>query len=194
MHLSVGCACIRRNLSFGNRSAQIEVKTGYFFFTQSRMKDVYDQGGIDFQVSGTYPIHSFLNVYGSVEYLEKSGHSLGLHQKTSIWEIPLSLGLQLIYTISCAPCIRNYFTLGPRYIFSHAHNRSSYVPSNMNTNGIGGFANTGLIFNVNRHLIIDLYGEYSYAMICFHKSKPRTYTHRVQLGGLAFGGGVGYMF
>src|SRR5579883_1849371 len=72
----------------------VEVKAGYFFFTDSHMRHVYDQGGVDIQLSGSYPIYKILHVYGSVEYLQKSGHSIHGHQKTSIWAVPLSLGLR----------------------------------------------------------------------------------------------------
>ena len=170
----------------------VEVKGGYFFFTESIMRKVYNEGGFDVQLSGSYPIYKLLHIYGSVEYLEKSGHSLHGHQKTSIWEVPLSLGLQPVFPIGNH--VEYYLTLGPRYFFVHAHNHSSYVPKHMQANGCGGFANTGFLFIIGKHFSVDLFGEYSYRRLHFHSKKSGTHGNTVQVGGLTFGGGLGYSF
>ncbi len=170
----------------------IEVKVGYFFFASHRMRKVYDNGGIDVQLSGSYPIWNWLQLYGSVEYLQKHGRSLGGHQKTRIWAVPLSLGLQPVITICSS--VNYYFTVGPRYIFVHAHNDSSFLDRNKSRNGCGGFVNTGFHFFPWCNLVIDVYGEYSYKRMHFHTSKRNVFTREVQVGGFAFGGGLGYAF
>jgi opacity protein-like surface antigen len=171
----------------------IEVKAGYFFFSSAKMRKIYDRGGIDAQLSGSYPVYKdLLSVYASVEYLQKSGHSLGLRQKTEILEWPLSLGFR------AEPCIADfvkwYFTAGPRYFIVRVHNDSSFVSRKMHKNGFGFFANTGLLFTIAKHFTIDLFGEYSYGRLHFHSSKPRSYGGTAQVGGLTFGGGCGYSF
>jgi hypothetical protein len=170
----------------------IEFKVGYFFFSSSPMNQVYDQGGIDLQISGAYPIQQYLRIYGSVEYLQKSGHSLGGHERTSYWALPLSLGLQPVFKISsyCS----YYFTLGPRYFFARVHNHSSLVPRHMKGNNIGGFANTGFQFIISKHFLIDVFGEYSYARLAFHPSTSTAEGHTVQVGGFTFGAALGYAF
>lgn len=170
----------------------IEVKAGYFFFASSPMRKVFDQGGLDLQISGAYPIQTYLRIYGSVEYLQKSGHSLGEHDKTSYWAIPLSLGLQPVFEI--ASYCSYYFTLGPRYFFARVHNHSSAVPRHMKGNNIGGFANTGFQFIISKHFLIDIFGEYSYARLAFHPSTSTAEGHTVQVGGFTFGGALGYAF
>ncbi len=170
----------------------IEAKVGYFFFTDSDMNKVYDQGGIDVQLSGSYPLYKFLHVYGSVEYLEKSGYSQGMHEKTSLWEIPLSLGLRSVFPIG--NYVDYYLSIGPRYFLVYAHNESSYVPKHMQANGCGGFANTGFLFILPKNFTIDLFGEYSYKTLHFHNTKTGAHGHTVQVGGLTFGGGIGYSF
>jgi hypothetical protein len=84
------------------------------------MRSIYDKGGIDLQISGSYPIWRWIQIYGSVEYLERHGRSLKGHQKTSIWEVPLSLGAKLVAQID--PWAHYYLTIGPRYFFVHGHN------------------------------------------------------------------------
>jgi len=122
----------------------LDTKVGYFFFSDAKMCKIYDQGGLDMQVSGSYPLWRWLQIYGSVEYLERHGRSLNDHQKTKIWEVPLSLGLKAVIPI-CQQ-LQYYLTLGPRYFFVHAHNNSSFVDRNMSQNGLGGFANMGFTY------------------------------------------------
>jgi len=177
--------------SRSRQRALVEAKVGYFFFTNHNMRRVFDQGGIDVQLSGSCPVYSVLHVYGSVEYLKKSGHSTVDHQKTSLWELPLSLGLQAVFPIG--DHVAYYLTLGPRYFFVYVHNHSPYVPHRMSANGCGGFANMGFLFTMG-HFTLDLFGEYSYKRLHFHSSKPGTQGHSVQVGGLTFGGGLGYSF
>ena len=172
----------------------IVAKAGYFFFADAEMRKVYSNGGIDLQLSGAYPVYPYLSVYGSVEFLQKSGRSLQGNQRTSIWEVPLSAGLQTSFLMYSPVPIYYYITLGPRYVFAQVHNHSPYVPHHMNQNGFGGFANTGFLFNLWHGLTLDLFGEYSYCRLHFHSSKTATRGHSVQVGGFAFGGGLGYSF
>ncbi len=172
--------------------SDLEFKVGYFFFSDSKMSDVYDQGGLDLQLCGSTPVWKCLQVYGSVEYLEKHGRSLHGHQKTKIWEVPLSLGLQAVAKIYKKA--QYYFTLGPRYFFVHVHNQSHFVDKTLNQNGLGGFANTGFHFFPIPHLLIDVFGEYSYCRLHFHPHKKNVYGESAQVGGFSFGAGVGYAF
>ncbi len=176
----------------GKIRSNLEFKVGYFFFSDSKMRDVYDEGGVDLQLCGSTPVWKWLQVYGSVEYLEKHGRSLHGHQKTKIWEVPLSLGLQAVAEIYKK--VQYYFTLGPRYFFVHVQTHSHYVDKSLNQNGIGGFTNTGFHFSPLPHLLIDVFGEYSYCRLHFHPHKKNVYGESAQVGGFAFGAGVGYAF
>lgn len=170
----------------------LEAKAGYFFFTDSAMRTVYNEGGLDVQISGSIPFYKILNAYLSVEYLQRSGHSTGVHQKTTLWEIPVSLGLKPAFPLT--DWLQYYFTVGPRYFFVHVHNHSSYVPKIMTANGCGGFINTGLNFFIDKTIVIDLFGEYSFKSLQFHSHKTGTKGEDAKVGGLTFGGGLGYSF
>ena len=156
------------------------------------MRDIFDKGGYDVKISGSYPIYSFIHLYGSVEYLEKSGRSEGGHQKTFLWEVPLSLGLRSVLLFK--DNMSFYLTLGPRYFFVHVHNQSSFVPKHLHESGCGGFINTGFLYTLCEHFTFDIFGEYSYKRMSFHSKKAGTQGHTVQVGGLVFGGGLGYSF
>src|SRR6201998_4169062 len=56
----------------------LEVKAGYFFFSNSKIRKIYDKGGLDIQLCASYPFWNLtsrwaLNAYGAVEYLQRSG-------------------------------------------------------------------------------------------------------------------------
>jgi hypothetical protein len=170
----------------------LEVKAGYFFFADHKMRKIYDHGGADVQFNGSFPLYKWLQIYGSVEYLTIHGRSLNADQKTSIWEVPLSLGLKPV--ISICSKVQYYFTLGPRYFFVHQHNSSSYVSKTITKNGLGGFVNTGFHFFPCRHFLIDVFGEYSFKKMSFHSSKSNVYGEKRQIGGFTFGAGLAYSF
>jgi len=181
-----------KSSSFSNRSPTIEFKGGYFFFSNSQLRDIYNKGGYDFQLSGTYPLYKWLDLYASIEYLRRHGYSQNGNQATAIWQIPLSLGLRAIATLH--ERVEYYFTLGPRYFFVHTHQDSCYVDSSLSANGLGGFANTGFNFLLCHGFFLDLFGEYSYKKMRFHPSRPNVSARDIQIGGYTFGLGAGYKF
>lgn len=173
----------------------VEFKAGYLFFTDSDVRRVYGNGAFDIQLGATYPIWSLgcgwtLNAYGAVEYFQQSGKSSG-DQKTSIWSIPVNIGIKPVYAINDS--LQYYFAIGPRYFYFHQHNDSSYVFRNKSKSGWGLFVNTGFNYIFCDHFVIDLFGEYSYAKVHFH-GKDSIYTRNIQIGGFTVGGGLGYQF
>ena len=170
----------------------LEAKAGYLFFGDHKMREVYDDGGLDLQVCATFPAWQWIQVYLSVDSNQRHGKSLNIGQKTRFWEYPVSLGLQAVAAI--IPQMHYYFTIGPRYIYAHVHNNSPYVDREMNHSTVGGFVNTGFHFFLLEHFLIDLFGEYSYARMHFHAHKKYAYGENAQVGGFTFGGGMGYAF
>ncbi len=171
---------------------QIEVKLGYFFFASSIMRDVYDQGGVDVQLCGSYPMGGWIQIYGSVEFFEREGHSMGTDSKVWLTGVPLSLGLKPVFTIT--PEVLYYFTIGPRYSFIQTRTNYPYVKKHANSSGIGLFVNTGFDFILWKHFLLDLFGEYSYLPVSFSTAPTNVYGQRVQVSGFTFGGGLGYAF
>jgi opacity protein-like surface antigen len=174
-----------------------EVKTGYFFFSNATMRKVYDRGGLDSQLCASYPLWNLasrwkLNAYGDIEYFYRSGKSINGHQKTSLWSIPVNIGLKPVYAIN--DNTQYYFSVGPRYLYIKQHNHSPYVYKNKSSNSLGLFVNTGFNYVLWNHFVIDIFGEYSCAKTHFHGGKPHVYTKAIQIGGFTFGGGLGYKF
>ncbi|WP_068468870.1 hypothetical protein [Candidatus Protochlamydia phocaeensis] len=192
------CSVLPQGITPGRFSQPLfEVKTGYFFFSNSKMRKVYDRGGLDTQLCASYPLWNLtsrwiLNAYAAVEYFYRSGKSIKGHQKTSLWSVPINIGLKPVYKIN--PSMQYYFAIGPRYFYIHQHNHSSYVYENKSRNGLGLFLNTGFNYVPCDHVVIDIFGEYSYAKIHFHTGKSGVYTRNIQISGFTFGAGIGYKF
>jgi hypothetical protein len=160
--------------SYSKYQSLIEARVGYFFFSDAKMRKIYNQGGWDVQFCGSFPLWRWLQLYASVELLKKEGRSIHGHQKTTIYQIPISLGLKSVFQIFSA--MQYYFTVGPRYFFVHQHNKSHYVDKYVNNNGCGGFANTGFYFLPwNGALLIDIFGEYSFKKMHFHAHHKHAY-------------------
>ncbi len=172
----------------------IEAKVGYFFFADSKMSDIYPNGGIDVQLSSSYPIWKWLQIYASVEYYEKNGETKNTGYSARIQALPISLGLRSLFWISNTT--QYYLGIGPRYLFAWSHNSSPYLVKNLDQNGIGGFVNTGFNFFPlpESNFVIDLFAEYSYVQLDFHTERTNIYGESAQLGGLTFGLGLGYGF
>lgn len=188
--------CLFLAISSTVSATLFEVKAGYFFFSDSKMRKVYDRGGLDLQLCTTHPLCTVtrrweLHAYGALEYFQKSGKSINGNQKTSLWAVPVNIGLKPIYTIN--ERMLYYFAVGPRYLYIHQHNHSSYVSKNNSRNGLGFFVNTGFNYLLCNGFVLDIFGEYSYAKIRFH-AKSGSYSRRIQVGGFTFGGGLGYEF
>lgn len=188
---------ISPTLSCRECAPYFEFKTGYFFFSDSKMEKVYDRGGLDLQLCISYPLWDMncgwtLNAYGAIEYFHRSGRSLNGHQNTSLWSVPINIGLKPTFAIT--PDMHYYFAFGPRYFYIHQHNHSSYVYKNQSRNGLGLFVNTGFNYLLCNQFTIGIFGEYSYAKTHFHSGNSNVYTRNIQVGGFTFGGGLGYEF
>jgi len=170
----------------------LETKASYFFFANSDMNKIYRDGGFQVQLSGSYPIWRGLQVYTSTGFSKAWGYSQSFHQKTSLWQLSVDLGLKPIFTI--ASFAQYYFALGPRYFYAHQNNRSSYVNRTVVKNGAGLFVNTGFNFFPMPHLVIDIFGEYAYEPVHVSSSRMAVYGSHTQLSFFSFGAGIGYAF
>jgi len=170
----------------------IDVKVGYFFFTDSTMNDVYSNAGIDVQLAGSYPIWRYVSIYGAVEFFEKNGYSTTFNDKAWVYGIPLSLGIKVDFNLKEKPTV--YAAFGPRYSFIQSRANSSFVPYEANSGGIGLFALAGLYFRIQPHYFLNLFGEYSYIPVHFKTVPTNVYGSDVDAGGFTFGGGLTYKF
>ena len=157
-------------------SPLLEVKGGYFNFSNSKLRKIYTGGGLDLQLAVSYEIDPIWNVYASAEYAQRSGNSLGAHERTRIELYPLSVGIKP--TICLHPNFSFYGNVGPRYFFVNQRNYSEFVDKRVHQNGLGGFVGVG----------------YSFRRLHFYPFKTYVTGHTIEVGGYTFGLGAGYSF
>lgn len=171
----------------------LEIKPSYFFFPTSPMHDIYDHGGFEIQGSASVPVCHYLDLYGSIGYRKVDGHALNSCEKTSLAVIPIDIGIKPVFNFHKR--LYSFFAIGPRYFHVHQHNHSPYVNRTINGSGIGLFVNTGFSVLIVDHVLLGIFGEYSYEKKKINPKMPNVYSNGgMQMGGLAFGASVGYAF
>ncbi len=190
--LTIAITCIIPSLHGQISYAWLEIKPGYFFFSNHLLRKIY-HGGFEIQGSGTYPLCPAIALYGSLGYLQVKGRSLGGHQKTVISQIPIDIGVRTITHLS--ECIKSYLSIGPRFFYFHQHNDSTFVDRNIRRNGFGFFINGGCNFIKNDCFLFGIFGEYAFEQKSFKSTMPNVYGRQdIQVGGFTFGGSVGFEF
>lgn len=175
----------------------VEVKGGYFFFSDKELLNIYSNGGAAVSLSGCYSLITWkerysLDLYTSASYFSRSGYSMNGQQKTSIWQIPVDVGIRTRCMFSSS--WQSYLGVGPTFFYIHQHNDSEYVPRNQGKGGIGFFINTGICYKPHPSILFDIFGEYFYGETHFQGKEPLYYSQRIQTGGFLFGAGLGYAF
>lgn len=174
------------------KTVTLEAKAAYFIFSNNKMREIYDNGGYQLQLSGSYPLIDIWHLYGSVGFIGASGKSLHFKEKTKFYQIPIDIGIKPILNI--ASCLNWTMAFGPRFFYAHQRNHSEFVPKNVRKSNVGMFVNTGIDFTPARNCHFTLFGEYSYQPIHPSSSKHGTHSRTIQVGGFSLGAGFGYTF
>lgn len=168
----------------------VEARLGYYLYTDKHMREVYNNGGFEIQLNSAYPLEECLHLYGSIGYQRASGRSNHFHQKTTIWQIPLDIGVKKYFSFNETT---NWFVaLGPRLFYVHQRNHSDYVNKTVSKTGLGLFINAGLDFYCLCSYKLTLFTEYSYQPIHPSTSKQGVETRKVNVGGFCFGVGISW--
>lgn len=184
--------CIMPMIHGHNDNAWLEIKPGYFFFSNHLLRKIY-HGGFEIQGSLSCPLSPMIALYSSLGYLHAKGRSLGAHQKTSIMQIPIDLGIRAIADL--CECFKGYLTIGPRFFYFHQHNDSTFVNRNIRRNGFGFFINGGCNLVKDDCFLLGVFGEYGFEQKSFSSTMPNVYGRRdVQIGGFTFGASIGFIF
>lgn len=184
--------CITPSLHAKTSCAWLEIKPGYFFFSNHTLRKIY-HGGFEIQGSVTYRLCRTIALYGSLGYLRVKGRSLEGNQKTSIAQIPLDLGLRAVADVT--DCVKAYLSIGPRYFHFHQHNDSNFVDKNVRLNGLGFFINGGCNFIKNECFLFGAFGEYAFERKSFKSKCPNVCgVPNVKIGGFTIGASLGFVF
>jgi hypothetical protein len=176
----------------------IEARFSYFWPESQTFRNIYHNGGIDYQLTGTVPVYQGdlfslrgLNFWWAADYFQREGESIGLGTKTTIQMEPLTAGLKWIYPKTS---IRPYFGAGFKYYFVQLRNSSSYV-TNQAYFGAGFVAETGLQMFLAKYFMMDVFLAYSFKQFGSRiVSKTNVTSTWFDVGGLNVGGGMGVKF
>lgn len=173
------------------KRAMLEVKAGYFYFTSSILRSIFNHGGAQFELSLSCPLSNHISLYVAGDYFDKGGHSLGLRNPTHLQIVPLNLGLQFFAPIRS--WVNFYLIAGAQYSFVKIKNRGVCADSHNKTSHLGGFGELGVLFS-RKHIVFDVFACYSYNKMGFHTSRSSLETHKVQFGGGYAGAAIGCRF
>lgn len=181
------------NQHAANFATWLEAKSSYFFFLDSTMKDIYHKGGFQVQGSASIPIYNNIDLYGSIGYRKVHGYALNSGEKTSLTVVPIDIGIKPIFTLN--PNSYFFLAMGPRGFYFRQHNDSAYVSPSVSSGNVGFFVNSGFNTIIAKHFLLGIFGEYSYEKKTIIPSRQNVFSAgSTQMGGFAFGIGLGYNF
>jgi len=180
----------------------LEFRPSYFCPTSKVFRQIF-HGGVNYQITGTFPVYHGenewlhgLDIWGAVDYFSKKGHSTGLHTKTSITIVPLTLGIKYFFPSVGGDIPVNFYAAGGmKYFFVHTRNHSSHVKKTINVNGMGGVVEAGFITLFKEHLVFDVFASYSFKTLSGPSShNPAVESTQLNISGFNVGLGIGYEF
>lgn len=176
-------------ISFGTLYAYdttVEARVGYFYPSSHLLRKIYRQGGVEGEFELSKNINCNWQVWGNVNYFSRTGRSRGEGNKTRITIVPISVGLKYVFIPSSR--IRPYVGIGPTYSFVNIRNHTHYTKRHSHKDGFGFVVKSGLNYDLTCKFLLDLYVDYYYQQVHFHRGGHR------QTGGLRTGLGLGYRF
>ncbi|MGC1879108.1 MAG: hypothetical protein WA347_09180 [Rhabdochlamydiaceae bacterium] len=188
-----------------SREYFLEGRASYFYPTEHRFREVYSGGGM-YGVEFDMQAWKELFVWVGVDYFHKTGHThVKCHHavngpvqhfkkhgnKTHITLVPCSVGLK--YITNTDP-VQFYVGAGFLAEYLHTQVNSKYLVRERSRWGYGGAFNTGLLFNIGKSFLIDLFTDYYLVTVHLHRTHKKVYSHHADVSGFSFGGGLGYKF
>lgn len=169
----------------------VEARAGYFFSSNHLVRKIYHHGGAEFEIQGSVQLYDQFSLWSNFNYFTRSGHSIGLYDKTTIQIYPLSAGIS--YSYAFHECMEFYFGVGGSYSWLRTHDHSSFVQRHTHKQAWGGVAKSGIHYFFSECYFLDLFADYYYTKI--RKSSYKGVENRaVNIGGVRVGLGLGMMF
>lgn len=169
----------------------VEAKGAYFRSTDHKFRKIYSNGGL---FSGEINYQAWNNIYAwaSGGYFYKKGSSIGLSNSTKITLVPVGFGLKYLYSCNCFDF---YVGAGAQPTYVYIKDNSSFAIGTSSKWTWGGIVKVGAIWNIRQNFFIDLFADYSFTDVKFHRTNNGAVTRqRADLSGWSLGAGIGYRF
>lgn len=194
MKTQIFCATTLSLLSFASNLLATDVflegKAGYFRPTGEKFEEIYGGGGI-YGAELTCQLWKPLYLFGSADYFEKEGKSIGDGERkpTTIMIVPLAIGLKYLFRFEN---VDFYLGAAPTFTYIHFEDDSRFVIRKSAKWGYGAIAKAGALFNFKKHFFLDLFGDYSYLNARFHNTKDgEVIRPHIDLSSWSIGAGLG---
>jgi hypothetical protein len=168
--------------------ALLEGKAACYYPVDSTTRDIMGIGPL-FSLEGSFRAYRGLYPWLSIGLMPNSGHSIGEHHETTVYWMPIGVGLKYLFTIDR---FNPYFGGGILPAYLHTHDKSPTVQRVRHFWGVGGVLKAGCLINASR-FFFDLFFEYTILRIG-GSSTAKTLGRTANLDGIASGGGFGYRF
>lgn len=175
----------------------LEFKGAYFHPTSSCFNAIYGGSTGLFGPEVTFSLCSNSHWYGfaSVDYMSKTGRSIGLCNSTKMSYLPLAFGVK--YFIS--HCRYDFYLgLGFQPTRLRTTNCSPFVVQHTAAWGYGGIAKGGVYIDIPCNFFVDLFVDYSFVRFsCSKICQPEDGTllsRKTNMSGVIAGVGLGYRF
>jgi hypothetical protein len=171
---------------------EVDSRVGYRFVTAEKTKKMFPKGWFEYQFEGAYYFDRMWSFFANVGYGYKRGHSVGLHDRTSIWMVPVSIGaafnLFLPYKFE--------FRLGGgvTYAYLDTKNHTRSVPKHVSTGGGGGVIKTDLLMPFNHFYFAGIFADYSFLYFPENKSEGHIHKRSFDASGVVAGVFAGLNF
>lgn len=194
--------CMFAWLPLSANNVALSFKVSAYRPTDDKIREIFNDWLTNYQVEldvvfGCFNkcgINGCFNGWASVNYFGDSGHSIGLHQRTTIDVTPLTAGIDIVLPIW--KCFSGYFGGGPRYYWVNVKNDGDCmcIPHYVNRDGWGGVLRAGTLFEIGCCFWGDIFVDYSF----YNRDDNSThfcYVNRnLDLSGVSVGGGFRYRF
>lgn len=188
----------------------VEGRVACFFPQDSHLKRVYDNPWPEYEIEASMPVAcSSWNIWGNVNYYEKSGHSTCLHHHSKVDHWTFLIGGKYYFdffnNLCCDPCdpcydpcatssFHPYAGIGGGAALVKFHDRSEFVKQHKEEWGGSLLLKLGVEYDICDCFFADLFADYAFNWFDFNHKHEGTETHKIQTGGLKLGLGLGYRF
>ena len=170
--------------------AFLEVRGGYFFPQEKRLRDIYHGGGWEPEVEARFRFYDHFDAWVNVNAFLQSGRS-SLGTPTFVQIYPLSVGVN--YAFEIIDHFDFYLGVGPVITWLIISDNSPYVKRSIFQTGGGVTSKTGILYHFPKWIYLDFYADYSYMYIGSFQ-QDGVETNALNVGGLRLGLGLGGTF
>lgn len=190
----------------------LEVRAAYYDLSSKKIKKIYSDNWIDYQVETAKRITPFWEIWGGVSWARKHGHTRGgygsydyrFRDETQMFILPISAGLKCLYPIF--PFVDIYAGVGVSYTFLKIKNfcKDDYSSWGLSRspfrkaiykNEWGGVFKLGFQYAMSDSTFLDFFADYFLQRFRFSHKDPRDiFKHDLVCDGFKFGVGFGVYF